>query len=273
MANKEKRIMVDMSATIIHHGHIRLLKKASKYGKVIVGLTSDKEIKSKKGYTPELAFKYRKEVLEAIKYVDEVVVTPWLLTDETLEKYNIDLLVHGSDNSNEIAKDKLLVFPRTQGISSTDIRKRACEIIKVKENNVYDIWNEVKKETNNQTKKRSFEERDIIYIKMGKNIGFEQDGKGNEFLRPILVYKKFNSDQFIGFAMTSQKPKEQNMKYYYKLKDNSYIILSQVRTYSAKRMSHIIGKISKQKFNNIKEKFYKLVTPSELRGGPYSGNM
>ena len=53
---KEKRIMVDMSATIIHHGHIRLLKKASKYGKVIVGLTSDNEIKSKKGYTPELAF-------------------------------------------------------------------------------------------------------------------------------------------------------------------------------------------------------------------------
>ena len=123
-----KRIMVDMSATIIHHGHIRLLKKAKEYGKVIVGLTTDDEILSKKGYIPELAFEYRKEVLESIKYVDEVVPTPWLLTDETLEKYNIDLLVHGSDNSNEIDEDKLLVFPRTEGISSTDIRKRACEI-------------------------------------------------------------------------------------------------------------------------------------------------
>jgi len=123
-----KRIMVDMSATIIHHGHIRLLKKASQYGKVIVGLTIDDEILNKKGYIPELAFEYRKEVLEAIKYVDEVVPTPWLLTNAILKQYNIDLLVHGSDNSNNIDEDKLLVFPRTQGISSTDIRKRACKI-------------------------------------------------------------------------------------------------------------------------------------------------
>ena len=70
-----KRIMVDMSATIIHHGHIRLLRKAAKYGDVIVGLTSDEEI-LKKGYKPELDFKYRKEVLKSIKYVNEVVSTP-----------------------------------------------------------------------------------------------------------------------------------------------------------------------------------------------------
>jgi len=127
--NTQKRIMVDMSATIIHHGHTRLLKKASKYGKVIVGLTSDKEIKSKKGYTPELAFKYRKEVLEAIKYVDEVVQTPWLLTDETLKEHNIDLLVHGNDNSNHIKKEKLLIFPRTKGISSTKMRENTMKVI------------------------------------------------------------------------------------------------------------------------------------------------
>ena len=36
--------MVDMSATLIHHGHIRLLKRAKKFGYLIVGLTSDEEI-------------------------------------------------------------------------------------------------------------------------------------------------------------------------------------------------------------------------------------
>ena len=123
-----KRVMVDMSATILHHGHIRLLKKASKYGSVIIGLTSDEEIKDKKGYIPELEYNHRKEILEAIKYVDEVVETPWLLTDDTLEKYAIDLLVHGDDNSNHIKKEKLLVFPRTKGVCSSDIRKKACEI-------------------------------------------------------------------------------------------------------------------------------------------------
>ena len=49
----KKRILVDMSATLIHHGHIRLLKKASDYGNVIVALTTDKEILEKKGYHPE----------------------------------------------------------------------------------------------------------------------------------------------------------------------------------------------------------------------------
>ncbi len=135
MANNKKRIMVDMSATIIHHGHIRLLKKASKYGKVIVGLTTDEEVQSKKGYQPELDFEHRKEVLEAIKYVDEVVPVPWMLDNATLEKYDIDLLVHGDDNSNNIEKEKLLIFPRTKGVCSSEIRKKSSFITnKIKRN-------------------------------------------------------------------------------------------------------------------------------------------
>jgi cytidyltransferase-like protein len=124
-----KRIMVDMSATLIHHGHIRLLKKAAEYGTVIVGLTTDDEILSKKGYHPELLFNHRKEVLESIKYVDKVVATPWLINDSVLEEHKIDLLVHGHDNSNLISNTKLLTFPRTEGISSTVIRQSAMRSI------------------------------------------------------------------------------------------------------------------------------------------------
>jgi len=65
----KKKIMVDMSATIVHHGHIRLIKKAKKFGDVIVALTSDKEIKKYKGYMPELKFKFRKEIIQEIKDV------------------------------------------------------------------------------------------------------------------------------------------------------------------------------------------------------------
>ena len=49
-----------MSCSILHHGHVRLLRKASKFGKVIVALTTDKEIKKHKGFNPELKFKFRK---------------------------------------------------------------------------------------------------------------------------------------------------------------------------------------------------------------------
>ena len=80
--NNPKRIMVDMSATLIHHGHIRLLKEAKKLGTVIVALTSDEEISTKKGYSSELNFEQRREILEAIKYVDEVVPCNWLIEED-----------------------------------------------------------------------------------------------------------------------------------------------------------------------------------------------
>ena len=118
-----KRVLVDMSATIIHHGHIRLLAKAKAYGHVIVALTSDSEIIEKKGYSPEIPFDGRKEILESIKYVDEVISSPWLIDEDFLLKNNIDLLVHGNDNANPIDKEKLLIFPRTEGVSSSKIRR------------------------------------------------------------------------------------------------------------------------------------------------------
>ena len=115
-------IVVDMSATIIHHGHIRLLKFASELGPVRVALTTDEEILNKKGYLPELNFEQRKEVLEAIKYVQDVVPCKWLITDDFLDEIGCHTLVHGDDNQNLITRHKILVVPRTSGISSSQIR-------------------------------------------------------------------------------------------------------------------------------------------------------
>ena len=39
--------LVDMSAVIIHPGHVRIINKAKRYGKVYIALTTDKEIKKK----------------------------------------------------------------------------------------------------------------------------------------------------------------------------------------------------------------------------------
>lgn len=127
--NPQKRIMVDMSATLIHHGHVRLLKAAKNLGSVIVALTIDKEIRSKKGYTPELSFSERSEILEAIKYVDEVVPCNWLIDEEFLDLHHIDLLVHGQDNSNPIRPERLLLLPRTEGISSSELRSRVVNAL------------------------------------------------------------------------------------------------------------------------------------------------
>ncbi len=116
--------MVDMSATIIHHGHIRILKKAKKIGFVVVALTKDDEIYKKKGYKPELNFNQRSEILSSIKYVDQVVPSPWLINEDFLNVHKIDLLIHGNDNCNEISKNRLIIFKRTKKISSSIIRNK-----------------------------------------------------------------------------------------------------------------------------------------------------
>ena len=61
-----------MSLKMVHHGHIRLLKKASDLGYVIVALVSDDEIFKSKGFYPILCFEDRKEIALALKYVEEI---------------------------------------------------------------------------------------------------------------------------------------------------------------------------------------------------------
>jgi glycerol-3-phosphate cytidylyltransferase len=113
------RVIVDMSATLLHHGHIRLLRKAAKYGEVVVGLSTDADIEKYKGHIPLLAWEYRKEILESIRYVSEVVKTPYFITNAVLDKHGAKYLIHGADNFNTVSKDRLIVLPRTPEISSS----------------------------------------------------------------------------------------------------------------------------------------------------------
>jgi cytidyltransferase-like protein len=125
---KKKRILVDLSATLIHHGHIRLLKKSRKYGKIIVALSTDKEVKKYKGYLPELNFKQRKEIVSSIKYVYKVIPSKWKITNQFLKSKKIDIIIRGSDHKKDKFKIKSIVFSRTRGISSNLIRKKAAKI-------------------------------------------------------------------------------------------------------------------------------------------------
>ncbi len=117
-----KRVLVDMSLTAIHHGHVRLLRKAHQLGDVIVALTSDEEVFKSKGFYPMLSFEHRKEIALAFKYVQEVVKCKWLIDEKFMNLHNIDLLVHGEDNQNPVPSEKLVIFKRTKGISSTQLR-------------------------------------------------------------------------------------------------------------------------------------------------------
>ena len=107
---------------------------------------------------------------------------------------------------------------------------------------------------------KNFSERDVWFIKMGVNVGYEQDGKGEEFLRPVLFLNKFNKMIFLGIPFTKQIKKEASFYYQFEFKgQNSTAILSQVRLYDAKRLKFRYGKVSQHDFRELKAKLTRMI--------------
>jgi len=77
-----------MSADLIHPGHINIFNEASKYGSVIVGLLTDEAIASYKRL-PSLTYEQRKQIIENIKGVDEVIPQTTLDYVENLKNKTI----------------------------------------------------------------------------------------------------------------------------------------------------------------------------------------
>ena len=127
----------------------------------------------------------------------------------------------------------------------------------------YNNWNEIKITIENENIIVGFKERDIFYMNMGKNIGLEQGGKGENFVRPVVIIKGFNKNMFFGIPL-STKIKEG--KFYYKFqfqkKDElveNIALLSQMRLFSTKRLLNKIGVISKEDFESLKNEFKSLI--------------
>ncbi len=132
----KKTVYTAFSIDILHEGHIKILKFASKYGKVVVGLLTDQAIASYKRL-PHLSFNKRKYILENVKYVTKVVPQKSLDYSENLKKLKPDYVVHGDDwkkgPQKRIRKKvlrtlkgwsgKLLEPKYTKNISSSAIRE------------------------------------------------------------------------------------------------------------------------------------------------------
>lgn len=115
----------------------------------------------------------------------------------------------------------------------------------------FDKWNKKKKlidqkEISDQT---FFNEREIWWGSLGVNIGYEQDGKNDDFERPLLIVKKFNRSIVWVLPLTTIA---KDNKFHYKLKSSgSFVILSQIRLVSTKRFLRLIETINENEFKEI----------------------
>ena len=124
-----KKILTYGTFDVLHRGHINLLKRAKERGDyLIVGISTDEfnAIKGKKSYYD---YETRKQMLEAIRYVDEVIPEcEWGQKPADILKYGADEVVMGSDWEGNEKFEALREYcdvhylPRTEGISSTQIK-------------------------------------------------------------------------------------------------------------------------------------------------------
>lgn len=125
-----KRILTYGTFDLLHYGHIRLLKRAKELGDyLIVAVSTDEfnNIKEKKSYHN---YETRKQMLEAIRYVDLVIPEEnWEQKINDVKDYKVDVVVMGSDWAGSDKFDYLkeycevVYLDRTEGISTTKIKQ------------------------------------------------------------------------------------------------------------------------------------------------------
>lgn len=120
---------------LFHVGHLNILKKAKEYcNHLVVGVTTD-DLVSYKNTEVFISFEERIQIIEAIKYVDEVCAQENMNKMEAWEKMKFDVVFVGSDwknteKWNQIEKDfnrvgvDVIYFDYTLTTSSTKIRQR-----------------------------------------------------------------------------------------------------------------------------------------------------
>lgn len=125
---KMKKVITYGTYDLLHTGHINLLKRAKALGDYLVVAISTDEFNAGKGKKAYYTFEQRKAILEAIRYVDEVIPeNNWEQKIDDVKRHNIDTFVMGDDWKGEFdfleEHCEVIYLPRTVGISTTQIKK------------------------------------------------------------------------------------------------------------------------------------------------------
>ena len=124
-----KRVITYGTFDLLHYGHINILKRAKEQGDYLVVCLSTDDFNAQKGKTCYFSYEQRKQLLEAIRYVDLVIPeTCWEQKRNDVHEYHIDTFVMGDDWQGKfdfLAEEgvEVVYLPRTPEISTSRIKK------------------------------------------------------------------------------------------------------------------------------------------------------
>jgi mRNA interferase MazF len=114
-------------------------------------------------------------------------------------------------------------------------------------------WHHLKARLDASHNAPTFQEREVWWCSIGVNVGQEMDGKNQFYNRPVLIARKFNAHIFLGVPLTTQI--KQNPYYHliqFKGRDQC-VMLSQLRLWEGKRLTHKMGKLPKDQFFTVRK--------------------
>ena len=122
-----KKIITYGTFDLFHYGHLRILQRAKALGDYLVVAVSTDEFNAIKGKKCTYSYEHRAAIVEAIKYVDEVIPeTKWEQKIDDINKHNIDIFVMGHDWEGKFDDLKkyceVVYLERTENISTTQIK-------------------------------------------------------------------------------------------------------------------------------------------------------
>ncbi|OCN06145.1 glycerol-3-phosphate cytidylyltransferase [Erysipelotrichaceae bacterium MTC7] len=123
-----KKVITYGTFDLFHVGHLNMLRRAKELGDyLIVAVSSDRFNWEEKGKKCQVKDTDRAAIVEAIKYVDEVIFEDsWEQKVEDVQKYDVDVFVIGEDWQGKFDHLKpyceVVYLPRTEGISTTQIK-------------------------------------------------------------------------------------------------------------------------------------------------------
>lgn len=99
-----------------------------------------------------------------------------------------------------------------------------------------------------------YRQRQVRWCRLGVNVGFEEDGTGKNFSRPVLVFKGFSRHACLVIPLTTVSKES---RYYVPVGivdgHKAMVIISQIRCISTKRLDQHIATIDKKTFDNIRK--------------------
>jgi len=122
-----KKVITYGTFDLFHFGHLRLLQRAKVLGDYLVVAVSSDEFNAIKGKKCTYPYEHRAKIVEAIKYVNEVIPEhKWEQKIDDVKKHDIDIFVMGDDwkGKFDFLKDycKVVYLERTKDISTTELK-------------------------------------------------------------------------------------------------------------------------------------------------------